>query len=260
MNVFFYDLLRKAKGFAWTIVAVGGLFILMGGCHLVHSDTPSLDQLASTVTKGDFSLEQTVNAMSADALAEKAIVVGVMLIIWGLVWKPLCRFIMESLEKTFTEEDRKKLGLFPTESMKATSPTPVCVQKPATCEPTTIASTVHSEARASIAMPSKVDPIAQSASARPPLTQPSPSSQSSPSDGTYWLPASALVLAVLGFLASLGGCSEQSIDEDALEGAGGFCLLALSLSITSLVVERHKGKGMAIVGICLSVIGLIILW
>ena len=53
MNVFFYDLLRKAKAWAWAIIGLGGL-ILLGGIGMSEEET-ALDRFVATVTDNPLS-------------------------------------------------------------------------------------------------------------------------------------------------------------------------------------------------------------
>jgi len=97
MNVFLYDLLRKAKAWWWGIIGFGGLLIF-GGYSLSQEET-ILDRFVSTI-KGE-------------PVSEDVIGMGVVFVVVGMIWKPACNFIMTSLERTFTDADRGRLGLTP---------------------------------------------------------------------------------------------------------------------------------------------------
>ncbi|OGV67193.1 MAG: hypothetical protein A2283_06100 [Lentisphaerae bacterium RIFOXYA12_FULL_48_11] len=94
MNLFFYDLLKKVKSWAWPIASFGGFMILVG--FYLSKDETEIDLLASVMT--------------GDPTSQDAIEMGVMFLVIGLIWKPVCAFILTSLEKTLTDNDRKKLG------------------------------------------------------------------------------------------------------------------------------------------------------
>ncbi|HOF62532.1 MAG TPA: DUF4339 domain-containing protein [Candidatus Latescibacteria bacterium] len=104
MNVFFYDLLRKAKAWAWAIIGLGGL-ILLGGIGMSEEET-ALDRFVATVTD--------------NPLSEDVIGMGVFFIILGAIWKPTCTFIMSSLAQSFTADEKARLGITDTQRSRPT--------------------------------------------------------------------------------------------------------------------------------------------
>jgi len=218
MNVFLYDLLKKAKSWAWSIASLGGLLIL-GGCYLSQSETV-LDRLASVFT--------------GDPKSEDVIGTGVMFVLVGLIWKPACTFIMSSLEKTFTVADRDRLGLTPkTNAGVATAPAPSA-----------------SVSTAPVTPESPVLAATQEQTLPPPATSvPKPMKR----EGTFWLPIPSLVIGLLTAVTLFG---DSGTDSDTAFGTVYLALVGLALGIITLFMQR-KGRRMAITGIILNVVAIL---
>lgn len=106
VNVFFYDLLKKAMGLSSGFIRLG-ILIFVIGLWMEHSET-AWDQISNALTG---------NPSGSDVWGS-----GIFFVLLGLIWKPVSNSILSSLEKSFAEADRTKLGLSPATSPNAPAP------------------------------------------------------------------------------------------------------------------------------------------
>ncbi len=125
MNVFLYDLLKKAKS-AWSVIAILGALQLCGGYY--RRDTED-------------DLEKLASALSGISKSDELIEKGWLWVIVGICWYPLCTSLMRSLKKSFTGEERNRIGL--TASKKRDGGKPISLDPDASVvSPTALETTV----------------------------------------------------------------------------------------------------------------------
>lgn len=215
MNIFWYDLLRKVKGVGGWIAAIAGLLLLLG-LYISEKET-ALDLFAAR--------------LSGEPTSAEVMGLGIVLAVIGLAWSPICKICMTSLEKTFSAEDRRRLGLAPESNIQ-----PASISVPVSV-PIDIA---------------KVNDISDAGS----VNVPAPSEDKK---GTSWLPVSSMVMGILTVLTVMAFIDESSqIDASVVPGGVLISVVGLVLGIVALFKQK-KGRKMAIAGVVMNALAVLAL-